>query len=96
MKWMHLAIGAIAATVVVASLGAGSTAASAQSAQGSRLKGKVPDNFPYEIRNGRRVPKGKRVVAADGSWKEEVRDGACAIVRERNAAGEYREVRKCD
>jgi hypothetical protein len=95
MKWMHLAIGAVAATFAVASLGAWSAAA-AQPPQGSRLKGKTPDSFPYEIRNGRRVPKGKRVTAADGSWKEEIRDGACAMVRERNAAGEYREVRKCD
>lgn len=57
---------------------------------------KVPDNFSYKIENGRRVPKGNRVTNADGSWREEIRDGACVTIKEMSAAGEYRETRKCD
>jgi hypothetical protein len=45
---------------------------------------------------GRRVPRGKRVTNADGSWREEIRDGACVTLKEQSAAGEYRETRKCD
>ncbi len=57
---------------------------------------KIPDTFPYEIVNGKRVPRGKRVTNADGSWREEIRDGGCVTVKEQTAAGEYRETRKCD
>jgi hypothetical protein len=57
---------------------------------------RTPDNFPYKIENGRRVPKGERVSNADGSWREEIRDGACVTLKEMSAAGEYRETRKCD
>jgi hypothetical protein len=42
------------------------------------------------------VPKGERVSNADGSWREEIRDGACVTLKEMSAAGEYRETRKCD
>lgn len=57
---------------------------------------KTPDNFSYEIRDGKRVPKaGKRVTNPDGSWREERRDGDCVIVREKTAKGEYRESRQC-
>ena len=93
MKPIHMALGA--AATLVAALALGGSPAAAQ-AQGSRIKGKTPQNFPYEIRNGRRVPKAQRVTAADGSWREEARDGACVTLRERTAQGEYRETRKCD
>jgi hypothetical protein len=94
MKPIHMALGAAATLVAALALGGWSPAAA--QAQGSRIKGKIPDNFPYEIRNGRRVPKAQRVTAADGSWREEVRDGPCKTIRERTAQGEYRELRKCD
>ena len=42
------------------------------------------------------MPRGNRVTAADGSWREEVRDGACVTVRTMSAGGEYRETRQCD
>ena len=29
----------------------------------------------YEIKDGKRVPKGNRVTNADGSWREEVKPG---------------------
>lgn len=57
---------------------------------------KTPANFSYEVVNGQRVPRGKRVTNADGSWREEIRDGACVTLKERTASGEYRETRKCD
>jgi hypothetical protein len=67
-------------------------------AQGDRGKSeaKTPANFSYEL--GQRPPRarGKRVTNADGSWREEIRDGECVTLKEQSAAGEYRETRKCD
>lgn len=94
MKPLHLTLGAAAAVAAALALTIG--AWTPAQAQQPAVKGQTPDNFPYEIRNGKRVPKGKRSVSADGSWKEEIRNGACSTVKERNANGEYREVRKCD
>ena len=42
------------------------------------------------------MPKGKRQSNADGSWSEEVRQGACVTVKERTPNGEYKESRRCD
>ncbi len=56
----------------------------------------TPKNFSYELRDGRRVPKGNRVANPDGSWREEVRQGQCTTVKQKNAAGDYSETRKCD
>jgi hypothetical protein len=56
----------------------------------------VPKGWNYEIKDGKRVPKGKRVVNADGSWREEIRAGKCVTIKEMSAAGEYRESRRCD
>ncbi len=95
MKRLHWGIAAagLLAAGLVWSFG-GSTAALAQS--GGKADAKTPANFSYEIVGGRRVPRGKRVTNADGSWREEIRDGACVTIKEQNAAGEYRETRKCD
>lgn len=65
-------------------------AASAQDQQ------QTPRGWNYEIRNGQRVPKGNRTVKADGSWREEVRQGNCVTIKEKSAAGEYRETRQCE
>jgi hypothetical protein len=89
---MTLAAGAVIA-IAAAALGAFGTPANAQK---SEPEAKTPSNWSYEIRNGRRVPRGNRVTAADGSWREEVRDGACTTVRTMSASGEYRETRQCD
>jgi hypothetical protein len=80
-----LALGAIGMVV-----GSGFvTVASAQAQQ-------TPRNWNYEIRDGKRVPKASnRVTNADGSWREEVRQGNCVTVKERSAAGEYKETRQC-
>jgi hypothetical protein len=66
------------------------TAAAAQDTQ------QTPKGWSYEIRDGKRVPKGNRVTAKDGSWREEVRQGNCVTIKERSAAGEYKETRQCN
>jgi hypothetical protein len=56
----------------------------------------IPKNWSYQIKDGKRVPKGERVTNADGSWREETRQGKCITVKEKSAAGEYKETRRCD
>lgn len=56
----------------------------------------VPKNWSYEIKDGKRVPKGQRVTNPDGSWREETRQGKCITIKEKSAAGEYKETRRCD
>ena len=56
----------------------------------------VPKNWSYEIKDGKRVPKGSRVTNADGSWREETRQGKCITVKEKSPTGEYKETRRCD
>lgn len=92
MKPMHMTIAAGAALVVAAVAVAMISPAAAQKAE---PQAKTPSNWSYEIRGGRRVPRGNRVTNADGSWREEVRDGNCITVRTMSAAGEYRETREC-
>jgi ABC-type sugar transport system substrate-binding protein len=65
------------------------TAAAAQDRQ-------TPKGWSYEIKDGKRVPKGNRVTKADGSWREEVRQGNCVTIKEKSAQGEYKETRQCD
>ena len=71
------------------------TAASAAFAQAAADQA-TPKNFNWEIKDGKRVPKGDRQVNADGSWREEIRQGKCVTVKEKSAAGDYKESRKCD
>ncbi len=56
----------------------------------------TPKGWNYEIRDGKRVPKGNRVTSADGSWREEVRQGNCVTIKEKSASGEYKETRQCN
>jgi hypothetical protein len=56
----------------------------------------TPSDWSYTIKDGKRVPKGNRIVNADGSWREEIRQGKCLTVKEKSAAGEYKETRRCD
>ena len=56
----------------------------------------TPKSWNYELKGGKRVPKGNRVVQADGSWREEVRQGKCITLKEKSAAGEYKESRTCN
>ena len=55
----------------------------------------TPKGWSYQIQDGKRVAKGNRVTNADGSWREELRQGNCTTVKERSAAGEYKESREC-
>lgn len=73
-------------------------AAAPAGAQGQAGQGCTsPPGMNYMICNGQRVPKpGNRVVAADGSWREESKQGNCIVVREKTASGEYKESRRCD
>jgi hypothetical protein len=83
-----LGIGAVALAATAAS------AAYAQAAGGNDQA--TPSSFNWEIKDGKRVPKGQRQTAADGSWREEIRQGKCITIKEKSAAGEYKETRKCD
>lgn len=56
----------------------------------------TPKNFNWEIKDGKRVPKGNRQVFPDGSWREEIRQGKCVVLKEKSAEGVYKESRKCD
>lgn len=56
----------------------------------------TPKDWGYEIVDGKRVPKAKRQVNPDGSWREERRTGNCIEVKERTAQGEIKITRTCD
>jgi hypothetical protein len=69
----------------------GASIAAAQQGQST------PRGWNYEIRDGKRVPKSNnRVQNADGSWREESKQGNCVTVKERSASGEYKETRQCN
>jgi hypothetical protein len=75
----------------------GATAAyAAAGPQENQQTAQTPKDWSYNIQNGQRVAKGNRVTNPDGSWREEVRQGRCTTVKEKSAAGEYKETRKCD
>ena len=80
-----LLLGAIA----LAATAGYATVAAAQNQQ-------TPRGWSYEIKDGKRVPKGNRITNPDGSWREEVRQGNCVTIKERSAAGEYKETRQCN
>jgi len=82
------------ATAVVLGLGL-AAAAHASAAPGQQAQS-TPKSWNYEIKDGKRVPKSNRKVNADGSWREEIRQGSCVTIKEKTAAGEYRESRRCD
>lgn len=71
-------------------------AALAQASASAPAAQSTPRNWNYEIKDGKRVPKGNRVTNADGSWREETRQGKCVTIKEKTAAGEYKESRRCD
>jgi len=80
----------------VGALALAATAASAAYAQASGGDQATPNNFNWEIKDGKRVPKGNKQVNPDGSWREEIRQGKCLTIKEKSPAGEYKETRKCD
>jgi hypothetical protein len=87
-KWKIILIAGTAALAA--------TAASAAFAQSGPADQATPKSFNWEIKDGKRVPKGDRKVNADGSWREEIRQGKCVTIKEKSPAGDYKENRKCD
>jgi hypothetical protein len=82
------------AGAAVAALAAGS--ALAQSANQNAV-GTQNTPFNYEIKDGKRVPKPtSKVTNADGSWREETRQGSCVQIKEGTADGAVKTTRKCD
>ena len=83
---------------IILGIGALALTATAASAAYAQVKGDqaTPNSFNWEIKDGKRVPKGNKQVNADGSWREEIRQGKCVTIKEKSAAGEYKETRKCD
>ena len=82
--------------LTIAGVAFAATAASAAYAQVTSGDQSTPSGFNWEIKDGKRVPKGQRKVNADGSWREEIRQGKCVTVKEKSAAGEYKVSRRCD
>ena len=80
----------IGAAVMIGAAGAAYAQSTASNMQST------PKGWNYEIKDGKRVPKSNRVTKADGSWREEVRQGNCVTIKEKTAAGEYKESRRCD
>jgi len=80
--------------LIVTGLAVASVAASAAYAQAAGQA--TPRGWNYEIKDGKRVPKAERKVNADGSWREESRQGSCVTVKEKTPSGEYKENRRCD
>ena len=57
----------------------------------------TPVNFDYVIKDGKRVPKpNTRIVNADGTWREETRQGNCVEIKEGLKDGSVKTTRKCD
>lgn len=85
-----LLMGAVAIALVGVAAGAAYAAPAAGVSQGT------PKSWNYEIKDGKRVPKAHRVTNADGSWREETRQGTCTTVKESSSAGEVKISRSCD
>ena len=81
---------------ILLALGAATLVATAASAAYAQASHSTPNGWNYEIKDGKRVPKADRKTNADGSWREEVRQGTCVTVKEKTASGEYKESRRCD
>jgi hypothetical protein len=80
--------------VAIAALAAG--AAVAQSG-GQNAGGTQSTPFNYEIKDGKRVPKPtSSVTNADGSSRQETRQGNCVTIKEKTADGAVKTTRKCD
>ena len=83
--------------LIIGAIALGATAAYAASAPAQDQQGgQTPKSWSYELKDGQRVPKGNRITNPDGSWREEVRQGNCVTVKEKSAAGEYKESRQCN
>ena len=85
--------------LIVSAVALGATAAYAAAppqSQGQGQSEQTPKGWSYEIKNGQRVPKSNRITNADGSWREEVKQGNCTTVKQKTASGEYKETSQCN
>ncbi len=81
--------------LIVGAVALGAWAAYAAGQQ-QQNQSQTPQGWSYSIKNGQRVPKGNRQTNADGSWREEVKQGNCVTVKEMSKNGEYKETRQCN
>ena len=88
MDRKFLVLGGVA--LVAAAFGASMVSAEPPQTQ------QTPKGWSYEIKDGKRVPKGNRTTTPDGSWRETIRQGNCVTIKEMSAAGEYKETRQCN
>ncbi len=90
MRWIGIA------GLAVAGLGL-AAAAAAQAAPGQQAQAQsTPKGWSWQLdKDGRRVPKGNRITNPDGSWREEIRIGKCVTVKEKTAAGEFKQSSSC-
>ena len=86
--------GLVLAGIAVVAVAGFAGAANAEPGKGAQAS--TPKNWSYEIKGGKRVPKGNRVANADGSWREELKQGPCVQVKEGTANGEVKITRRCD
>jgi len=83
--------------LVAGAVALGATAAYAAAPQAQQQQvAQTPKGWSYDLQHGQRVPKGNRVANPDGSWREELKQGNCLTVKEKSAAGEYKETRQCN
>ena len=81
--------------LIVSGVALAAGAASAAFAQSAPDQA-TPKGWNYEIKDGKRVPKGDRVTNADGSWREEIRKGSCVTIKEKSASGEIKTTSRCE
>ena len=86
----------VMAALIVGAVALGATAAYAAAQPAQNEPRQTPQGWSYNLQNGQRVPKGNRQTNADGSWREEVKQGNCMTVKEKSASGEYKETRQCN
>jgi hypothetical protein len=71
-------------------------AAGAAYAQANQTAQSTPKNWSWEPgKDNKRVPKANRVTNADGSWREEVKQGSCTKIKEGTGQGEVKTSYKC-
>lgn len=90
----------LAVTVAIAAIAGFGLAsiAVAQSAPAQKTSAAqaTPKGWNYEFdAKGNRVPKGNKVINADGSWRKETPGGRCVTVEEMSAQGVYRKFSEC-
>lgn len=95
IKSLSLFAVTVAGVALVAAVGWPMAARAAQAPDKAAVDQSTPKGWNWEIKDGKRVPKGNRQVNADGSSREEVKVGNCVTIKEKSTDG-YKESRRCD